>query len=124
MSLEDPDVQSFAMSDPRGFLATTGKKAILDEVQRVPELLSYIQGLVDADSTKAQYVLTGSHQLELGQALSQSLAGRTALLTLLPLSLEELERAGRSAEQCILEGSMPGRHADAINIQRFYRSYL
>ena len=73
VSLEDPDIRLYATEDPRGFLAEHRKYVILDEVQRVPQLLSYIQTIVDEDQLNAQFVLTGSHQLELSQALSQSL---------------------------------------------------
>lgn len=84
-NLEIPHVREFASRDPQGFLEATGSPAILDEIQRVPELLSYLQGIVDTNpKLKAQYILTGSLQLELRAAISQSLAGRTTLLHLLP----------------------------------------
>jgi predicted AAA+ superfamily ATPase len=124
VSLEDPDVRDYARTDPRAFLKQYDRQVIFDEIQRVPELLSYIQGIVDRDHEMGQFILTGSHQLELNAAISQSLAGRTARLTLLPLSLEELPRQGRSAAQCVWEGGMPGRHADAVDVSRFYRSYF
>lgn len=90
MSLEDPDIRSLAVLDPRGFLATYHSPVIFDEIQRVPSLLSYIQTIVDERPGNGQFVLTGSHQLALSQAITQSLAGRTALLTLYPLSISEL----------------------------------
>ena len=124
VSLEDPDVRAYASTDPRGFLRDHPSPAIFDEIQRVPALLSYLQGIVDREKKKGQYILTGSHQLELGAAISQSLAGRTALLRLLPLSFEELPRGGRSAAQCVFEGGMPGRYADAVDVGRYYRSYF
>lgn len=124
LSLEDPDVREYATSDPRAFLAAHPRHVILDEIQRVPTLLSYIQGIVDRDQQMGQFILTGSHQLELSAAISQSLAGRTAVLTLFPLSFEELPAQQRSAEQCVWEGGMPGRHADNIDVSRYYRSYF
>jgi len=128
VSLEDPDTRAYATDDPRGFLNEYRKKVILDEVQRVPHLLSYIQTIVDEDNLKAQFILTGSHQLELGEAISQSLAGRTALLTLLPLSIEELNQEqsvdSNNLNAYLLDGSMPGKHADKISTARFYRSYF
>jgi len=90
-NLEQPDVREFADQDPIGFLADAGDPLIIDEIQRVPKLLSYIQSIVDKDNTIGRYVLTGSHQLQLREAISQSLAGRTAILNLLPLSIEELD---------------------------------
>src|ERR1700722_3087246 len=91
VNLEEPDTRNLATSDPRGFLEQFPEGAILDEIQRAPELLSYIQPLVDQKDQKGMFILTGSHQLELQEAITQSLAGRTALLTLLPLNLAELE---------------------------------
>ena len=81
-----PDVRRFAIEDPRGFLAAYPDGAILDEIQRVPELPSYIQEIVDADKEPGRFILTGSQQFEVMNTISQSLAGRTALLKLLPFS--------------------------------------
>jgi len=92
VSLEAPDVQDFARRDPRAFLAQHPDGAVLDEVQRVPPLLSYIQVLVDEAPSPGRYILTGSANFTLLESLGQSLAGRTALLELLPLSLEEIRR--------------------------------
>ena len=89
LSLEDPDDRRFALDDPRGLLAELSEGAILDEVQRVPELLSYLQGLVDDDPRPGRFVLTGSANLALRSDITQSLAGRTALVELLPLDIEE-----------------------------------
>ena len=89
-SLENPDTRAFAREDPRGFLNQHPKGAILDEIQNLPELLSYIQGIVDTRKHPGQYILTGSHNLSLLKTVSQSLAGRTSLLSLLPLALSEL----------------------------------
>lgn len=90
VSLEPPDVRDFARTDPRGFLEQYRSAAVIDEVQRVPELLSYLQGEVDADPSRGRFILTGSANIGLLQAVTQSLAGRTALLHLLPCSLAEL----------------------------------
>ena len=89
LSLEAPDVRARAVQDPRSFL-TQADRLILDEIQRVPELLSYIQVLVDADSLPGRFILTGSQNLLLMESVSQTLAGRTAFLRLYPLSLSEL----------------------------------
>lgn len=112
VSLEDPDVRKFATTDPRGFLAEIKTGAILDEIQRAPELTSYLQGMVDADPTPGRFILTGSQQFELMSGISQSLAGRTAVLRLLPFSLGELEqsRPAESIPQTLLTGFYPRIH--------------
>ena len=92
VSLEAPDLRAYAQHDPRGFLAQHSSGAILDEVQRVPDLLSYLQGEVDARPVPGRFILTGSANLALLQNVSQSLAGRTAVLTLLPLGHDEVLR--------------------------------
>ena len=96
VNLEAPDQRDFAESDPRGFLAQLGEGAIIDEVQHVPTLLSYLQVLADELGRNSLFVLTGSEQFRLSEAISQSLAGRTALLRLLPFSLAERQRIGTS----------------------------
>ena len=97
-NLEAPDQREFAESDPRGFLSQLGEGAIIDEIQHVPNLLSYLQVIADESGRNGLFVLTGSEQFRLSDAISQSLAGRTALLRLLPFSLSERERTGASAE--------------------------
>jgi uncharacterized protein len=89
VSLETPDTQLFAQNDPRGFLARYPKGAIIDEIQRTPELLSYLQTIIDEQ--KIRFVLTGSQNLLLMQRVTQSLAGRISILSLLPLSKAEIE---------------------------------
>lgn len=91
ISLEDPDQRDFAIEDPRGFLSRFTKSVILDEIQRVPELFSYIQTIVDTKGTAGQFILTGSRNFLLLQSVSQTLAGRCAILHLMPFSLSELE---------------------------------
>lgn len=110
VSLENPELRQLAKEDPKQFLVRYPKRVIFDEVQRVPLLLSYLQGIVDEDPSNGQFVLTGSHQLELNQAVSQSLAGRTAILTLYPFSLAELAEAEvtfESFEEAIVKGFLP-----------------
>lgn len=91
VSLEEPDRREFALKDPRGFFKRFGGPLIIDEVQRAPELLSYIQGLVDEPGSDKSFILTGSHQLLLMEKITQSLAGRTVIAKLLPFSLRELQ---------------------------------
>jgi len=90
ISLEDPDRRAFALEDPRGFLRQFDRGAVLDEVQRVPDLFSYLQTNVDADDTPGRFILTGSQNFLLMQKISQSLAGRSAILHLWPFTRSEL----------------------------------
>jgi predicted AAA+ superfamily ATPase len=94
-SLEDPDLRLSAHDDPRSFLERFPDGAVLDEVQRCPELFSYLQTRVDADGRMGLFILTGSQQFGLLSGISQSLAGRTAFVELLPFSFSELARADR-----------------------------
>tara|TARA_B110000977_G_scaffold140151_1_gene177914 strand:- start:580 stop:1746 length:1167 start_codon:yes stop_codon:yes gene_type:complete len=91
-NLEHPSTREFAQNDPEAFLAQFPEGAVIDEIQRVPQLTSYIQVIVDEKGSNGHYVLTGSHQFSLREAVNQSLAGRTAILRLLPLSLTELRQ--------------------------------
>ena len=108
-NLEAPDQREFAETDPRGFLSQFTSGAILDEIQRVPALLSYLQVLADESGQNSLFVLTGSEQFQLSEAINQSLAGRTALLRLLPLSLAERELAvaSSSVDEVIYSGFYP-----------------
>ncbi len=110
VSLEDLDQQDFAESDPRGFLKQFAEGAILDEAQRCPALFSYLQTRVDERQQPGEFILTGSQQFGLLSGITQSLAGRAALLTLLPMSYGELQRAGKigdSLNQVLFEGTYP-----------------
>ena len=89
LSLEAPDLREWALTDPRGFLAQ-GDHLILDEIQRAPDLLSYLQGLVDDDPRAGRFIVTGSQNILLMESVSQTLAGRTAVLRLYPFSIAEL----------------------------------
>lgn len=124
-TLEDPDLREFARSDPRSFFKKYNRKVIIDEVQRVPDLLSYIQTLVDKDDEAGRFVLTGSHQLELRAKVSQSLAGRTALLTLLPLSLHELKqnKISLDRDEAIYKGFFPRVYKESLDPTRAMRNY-
>ena len=124
--LEDPDVRRMATEDPRSFLSECPDGAIIDEIQRVPALLSYLQGIVDADDTPGKFILTGSHQPELHQAVSQTLSGRTAILNLLPFSFRELLHFKKrwDAFHLCCSGSFPRLHVRKLKPQRFYAGYL
>ncbi len=126
VNLELPDARLLAETDPNSFLELYSAPVIIDEIQRVPLLLSYIQVLVDANrKKKAQFILTGSQQMELHAAVSQSLAGRTAILRLLPLSMQELSARGIELprNEQIFRGFMPGLYSDPTAPERFYSSY-
>jgi len=126
-SLEDPDTRRQAEEDPRGLLAGFSGGVILDEIQRVPSLLSYLQGIIDNNPAHGRFILTGSHQPQVHQAITQSLAGRTAVLELLPFSVEEIRQYRRpllSPFEMILQGFYPRLHQDQLRAGRFFSSYL
>ena len=141
-SLEDPDLRSFAQEDPRGFLEQFSGPVILDEVQRTPDLFSYVQTAVDEDDRAGRFILSGSQNFLLLRSISQSLAGRCAILHLLPLSLAELigrqplplASLGRRVPdpgleplaplmETLFRGFYPRIHAKGISPGRWLRSY-
>jgi predicted AAA+ superfamily ATPase len=129
VTLEDPDTRRFATEDPRGFLMQFAQGAILDEIQRAPELTSYLQGMVDADPKPGRFVLTGSHQFELMSQVSQSLAGRTAVLRLLPFTLAEVHRlrggmASTDLAQTLLTGFYPRIHDQSLDPSQALADYF
>ena len=130
VNLENPKERRLASEDPESFFAQHPSPLIIDEVQRVPELLSWIQVRVDESGKKGEYVLTGSHQPLLKEKVSQSLAGRTALITLLPFSLSELVAAGYSLtrDEAIYRGFLPLIYADGLDPttanEEYYRTYV
>ena len=113
VNLEEPEIRTYAIEDPKGFLSDHPAPLIIDEVQRVPALLSYIQVISDRERKLGQYVLTGSHQPKLNSEISQSLAGRTGILQLLPLSIAELAATKSSTDRDALihRGFLPKLHA-------------
>ena len=125
-SLEDPDIRAEAEADPRGFLGRLAAGCILDEIQRHPDLISYLQGMIDLDGRPGRFILTGSHQPLLHEAISQSLAGRTTLLALWPFSLHELRGFGAipSPFELIIRGCYPRLHQQGLDPRRFYGGYL
>jgi len=126
INLEDIDVRNNAIKDPKGFLANFPDGAILDEAQRVPDLFSYIQGIVDKNKD-VHFVLSGSQNFLLLQNITQSLAGRTAVLKLLPFSLSELslEKINFDEyEHAIFKGMYPGLYDKDISPSFFYPSYI
>ncbi len=127
LSLEDPDVRDVALADPRSLLGQYAEGALFDEVQRAPDLLSYLQGMVDADPRPGRFVLTGSQQFGLRAGVTQSLAGRAAQVALLPFSLGELQGgrcAPESIEDLLLQGLFPPIHDRGLNPGVWYGNYV
>ena len=140
VSLESPDHRAFAIEDPRGFLQQFSENAILDEVQRTPDLFSYIQGIVDEENRPGQFVLTGSHNFLLLHGIRQTLAGRCSVLHLLPLARTELtgrqpmtisaigqppSAADATDDWCevLFKGSYPRIHDRGLDCQDWLRNY-
>ena len=127
ISLEDLDMREFASNDPRGFLATYPRQTILDEVQRVPSLMSYIQTHIDKTNESGMYLLAGSHNFLLMESVNQSLAGRTAILKLLPFSRREMQD-GRVLRATINEqiyyGAYPRLYDKGLQPDEFYPFYI
>ena len=125
-NLESPDIRDLAENDSLEFLRQYPAPTIIDEIQRVPKILSYIQVKVDSEKNNGSYILTGSQQLELRASITQSLAGRTAILQLLPFSIRELQGAGihLDRDELIFRGFMPRLYNEQIDAESLYRSYF
>ncbi len=126
-SLEDPDVRAFATEDPRSFLGQLSGGAVIDEVQRVPELCSYLQGIIDADPAPGRWILTGSQNLALLEKVGQSLAGRSAIYNLLPLSHREIlrfPRRPRTLDATLFAGGYPAIFDRGLEPADWLRSYV
>jgi predicted AAA+ superfamily ATPase len=146
ISLEDPNEREFAVTDPKGFLRRFSGGVILDEIQRAPALLSYIQGIVDSEDRPGQFILTGSQQFHVMEKVTQTLAGRTALVNLLPFSLDELlcrtstdpwrldemppqtVQPSFTLEEIIFKGLYPRIHDKGLEphdwLSAYYRTYV
>jgi predicted AAA+ superfamily ATPase len=124
-SLENPDTREQIQNDPRAFLESNSKGIIIDEFQHVPEILSFIQGVVDKTKQKGLYILTGSNQLLMLGKVNQSLAGRTALLKLLPFSINEIRELSHNftVDKFITTGFYPGIYSNQLNPYKAYRNY-
>ena len=125
VNMESPKEREMARADAESFLARGNM--IIDEVQRTPELLEYIQSIVDSKKIKGQFILTGSNQPELFEKVSESLAGRAGIAELLPLSFSELANAGfdvSNRDVSLCRGFMPGHFADGIETEALYSSYF
>lgn len=125
--LEDPDTRQLAIKDPRGFLSQFPQGAILDEAQRVPQLFSYLQGILDEKNKPGLFILTGSQNFLLMESITQSLAGRIAILSLLPLTRPELLNAGisfPSFEDYLIRGFYPRIYDQNVAPKDLYSNYV
>lgn len=126
VSLEEPDILNRAIEDPRGFLAQYSNGAIFDEAQRAPDLFSYLQGIVDAKPESGLFILTGSQNFLLLKSISQSLAGRVRILSLLPFSWQELNslKPNSTIEEMLFLGMYPPIHDRDLSPTAWYSDYV
>lgn len=129
VTLEDVDKRLLATEDPRGFLLSFAghKGVIIDEVQEVPQLFSYMQGIIDQENKPGRFIITGSQNFLMHEKITQTLAGRIAMLTLLPLSVAEIKAANllpRDVESLLLKGCYPKLHAQEIDVKVWCTSYI
>lgn len=125
-NLEDPDIRNIIEQDPRSFFRNNPNGAILDEIQKLPVLLSYMQGIVDDAKKPGMFILTGSNQINLIHTVTQTLAGRATILKLLPFSFSETQKykAHFTTNEWLFKGFYPGLYSSNIRITTFYRSYF
>jgi uncharacterized protein len=126
VNLENPDTRRFLKEDPRGFLNQySGKGAIFDEAQRVPELFSYLQQILDETKKMGQYILTGSNNFLLQQNITQSLAGRIGYLTLLPFSINEIKKQKpQTIDKLLFKGFYPPLYDQKVNTNFWFSNYI
>lgn len=126
VSLENPDTRRFAIEDPRGFIAGYPDGAILDEIQRTPDIFSYLQQVLDENKGKGRFIITGSNNFLLQENISQSLAGRVGYLYLLPLSINELPKHKLSVNEQIHKGFYPAMYEQEgqTEVGKYYLNYI
>ena len=125
VNLENPDTRRYAMDDPRGFLTNYKTGAIFDEVQRTPEIFSYLQEILDETKTKGRFILTGSNNFLLQENITQSLAGRIAYLNLLPFSIDELvTNSDIDLNTLLFNGFYPPIYDQKLDSVRWYSNYI
>ncbi|HEY7804198.1 MAG TPA: AAA family ATPase, partial [Orrella sp.] len=121
VSLENPDELRFARDDPKRFLGRFKNGAVIDEIQRCPALMSWLQGIVDEHQVMGEFIITSSVRFELVRAFTQSLAGRIGRVDLLPLGSKELSMGHRqpaTLEEAMLEGGYPDLHVGSVSKQK------
>ncbi|MCF6168488.1 MAG: ATP-binding protein [Lutibacter sp.] len=124
VNFENPDIRLYAMEDPRGFLSNYPDGAVFDEVQRVPEIFSYLQQILDESNNNGLFIITGSNNFLLQETISQSLAGRVGYLKLLPLTLNEIKDNKSTASQLIFKGFYPSLYSNSIKSSLWYSNYI
>lgn len=124
LNLENPDIRRFAMDDPRGFLSNYPQGAILDEAQRVPELFSYLQQILDETTDHGLFIITGSNNFLLQESISQSLAGRVGYLYLMPLSLDEIGDKESNSNTLLFKGGYPALYNEETDPAKWYANYI
>lgn len=125
VSLENPDIRRFAFDDPRGFLSQYKTGAVFDEIQRAPDLFSYLQQILDEGNKKGRFILTGSNNFLLQENISQSLAGRIAYLYLLPFTVSELpDKYTDNLNDLIFKGFYPPVYDQHIDADKWYSNYI
>lgn len=128
VTLENPENRVFAIEDPKGFLNQYNQKVILDEVQRTPELFSYLQGIVDDSGMMGQYIISGSQNFHLIEQITQSLAGRVGIFRLFPFDLSEIKLSGivelGEWQELIIKGFYPAIYDRNIPPQKYYQDYI
>lgn len=127
INLETPDVRDFAIKDPKSFLSEYGSKVIFDEIQRAPELFSYLQAMVDENGAMGQFILSGSQNFHLMERITQSLAGRVAMFKLFPFDLREMKTAdwlSRDLDQLFVRGFYPALFERNMDQDRYYANYI
>lgn len=124
-SLENPETRLRALEDPRGFLSSISGNCILDEIQHTPDILSWLQGILDEPTDRRRFILTGSNSLQLNEKISQSLSGRIRILTVLPLIRDEIPTSLRPASinESIWHGSYPRPYNEGLNPSEWYADY-
>jgi len=127
ISMEDPDIYKMVTADIRGFFEKYKEGVIIDEAQKVPELFSYLQGIVDTNRTPGRYIVSGSQNYLLHRNITQSLAGRIDISMLYPFDFEEMSQLpewNRSTESVMLNGFYPGKLTEHIPVKMFYSNYI
>ena len=124
VNFENPDIRLFALEDPRGFLSNYPNGAIFDEAQRVPEIFSYLQQILDESATNGLFIITGSNNFLLQETISQSLAGRVGYLNLLPLTLHEIGTKKMDINSLLFKGCYPSLYNEKIEANKWYSNYI
>jgi len=124
VNFENPDIRLYAIEDPRGFLSNYPNGAVFDEAQRVPEIFSYLQQILDESPSNGMFIITGSNNFLLQENISQSLAGRVGYLNLLPLTLREINDTESSISQILFKGCYPSLYNTTADADQWYSNYI